>query len=414
MRIALVSEHANPLAVVGGVDAGGQNVHVAALAGGLVARGHDVTVYSRRDSASTPARVHAAEGYVVEHVPAGPPSDIPKDQLLPYMPAFASHLRARWAEDPVDIVHAHFWMSGLASVRAAQASGTPVVQTFHALGTVKKRQQGGRDTSPATRVALERRLCGTVDRVIATCRDEVAELRRMGMPAGRASVIPCGVDTEAFRPTPPPAPLARRDHPRLLVIGRIVERKGVGNVIEALAELPGVELMVAGGPAPDLVDTDPEVMRLRKVARRLGVADRVRFLGSVSRPDLPALTCSADVVVAVPWYEPFGIVPVEAMACGVPVVGSAVGGLLDTVVPGVTGELVPPRRPDLLAPVLRDLLADPARRAAYGAAGRARAVAIYQWRQVVAATEDVYASTVTSRLASAAAATPRLRSGVTR
>lgn len=406
MRIAMVSEHANPLAVVGGVDAGGQNVHVAALAGGLAERGHEVTVYSRWDSASVPFQVRAPEGYVVEHVPAGPPSDVPKDELLQYMPAFGEHLRERWSEEPVDVVHAHFWMSGMAALRAARRVGTPLVQTFHALGTVKRRQQGSRDTSPAPRIAVERRLCATVDRVIATCRDEVAELRRMGLPAGRASIIPCGVDTDAFRPTPTAVPPAGHP-PRLLVIGRVVERKGVGNVIEALAHLPGVELLVAGGPAPDVVDSDPQVMRLSRLARRLGVEDRVRFLGSVSRPDLPALICSADVVVAVPWYEPFGIVPVEAMACGRPVVGSAVGGLLDTVVPGVTGELVPPRRPDLLAPVLRDLLADPARRAAYGQAGRERAVHIYQWRAVVAATEAVYAASVTTRA-------PRLRTGVTR
>jgi glycosyltransferase involved in cell wall biosynthesis len=410
MRIALVSEHANPLAVVGGVDAGGQNVHVAALAGGLAARGHDVTVYSRRDSATVPLRVQAAEGYTVEHVPAGPPCDVGKDDLLQYMPEFSHHLRQRWSEEPVDLVHAHFWMSGIASVWAARPTGTPVLQTFHALGTVKQRNQGEHDTSPQSRIALERQLCGTVDRVIATCRDEVAELGHLGLPPGRASIIPCGVDTDAFRPLagPPRVPRADGgDRPRLLVIGRIVERKGVGNVIEALAALPGVELIVAGGPAPGLLDTDPGVVRLRALARRLGVADRVRFLGSVSRPDVPAVMCSADVVVAVPWYEPFGIVPVEAMACGRPVVGSAVGGLLDTVVPGRTGELVPPRRPDLLAPVLRDLLADPARRDAYGRAGRARAVQTYQWRQVVASTEDVYASSV-------AASSPRLRSGVTR
>jgi glycosyltransferase involved in cell wall biosynthesis len=323
------------------------------------------------------------------------------------MPAFADHLRVRWAEDPVDVVHAHFWMSGLAAVSAARPNGIPVLQTFHALGSVKRRQQGSHDTSPADRIALERRLCRTVDRVIATCRDEVVELRRMGLAPDRATIIPCGVDTDAFRPRPAPPRADGPHRPRLLVIGRIVERKGVGNVIEALAQLPGVDLVVAGGPAPDLVDTDPQVVRLREVARRLGVADRVRFLGSVSRPDVPALFCSADVVVAVPWYEPFGIVPLEAMASGRPVVGSAVGGLLDTVVPGVTGELVPPRRPDLLAPVLRDLLADPERREAYGRAGRERAVTTYQWRQVVAATEDVYAAT-------AASTTARLGSGVTR
>ncbi|HZB18514.1 MAG TPA: glycosyltransferase [Blastococcus sp.] len=393
MRIALVSEHANPLAAIGGVDAGGQNVHVAALAGGLVERGHDVTVFSRRDTTSVPVRVRAPEGYVVEHVPAGPPSDVPKDELLQYMPAFGDYLAQRWRAEPYDVVHAHFWMSGLAAVRAARTTGVPVLQTFHALGTVKKRHQGAQDTSPPTRLALERSLCRSVDHVIATCSDEVTELRAMGLPEDRATVIPCGVDTDAFRPLP----VTHGDRPVLLVIGRIVERKGVGNVIEALAKLPGVELMIGGGPTPDLLDTDPDIARLRRLAEHHAVADRVRFLGSVGRADVPALMSRADVVVAVPWYEPFGIVPVEAMACGRPVVGSAVGGLLDTIVPGVTGELVRPRRPDLLAPVLRDLLADPGRRAAYGRAGRARAVDTYQWRQVVAETESVYAA-VASRL----------------
>jgi len=388
MRIALVSEHANPLAAVGGVDAGGQNVHVAALAGGLAARGHDVVVYSRRDDTSTPNRVLAPDGYVVEHVLAGPPSDVPKDELLQHMPAFARHLRRRWEEDPVDVVHAHFWMSGVASVDAARDTGIPVVQTFHALGTVKRRQQGSQDTSPASRIELERRLCRDVSQVVATCSDEVAELSAMGLPADRATVIPCGVDVDAFRPVP----VERSARPRLLVIGRIVRRKGVGNVIEALTQLPGIDLIVAGGPERSSLGADPEVTRLRDLADRLGVADRVHFLGAVSRHDVPALMCSASVVVAVPWYEPFGIVPLEAMACGRPVVGTAVGGLIDTVVPGVTGELVPPRRPDLLASCLVDLLSDPARRAAYGRAGRRRAVERYQWQQVVAETEQVYAS----------------------
>jgi glycosyltransferase involved in cell wall biosynthesis len=388
MRISLVSEHANPLAALGGADAGGQNVHVAALAAGLAQRGHEVTVFSRRDATSPPVQVRAPEGYVVEHVPAGPPSDIPKDELLPYMPAFGAYLADRWRGERPDVAHAHFWMSGLAAMMASRETGVPLLQTFHALGTVKRRHQGSHDTSPSERIALERQLCRSVDRVVATCSDEVAELETMGLPAERATVIPCGVDTEAFRPSPGRG----SDRPRLLVIGRIVERKGVGNVIEALAQLPGVELAIGGGPAAEFLDTDPDIARLRKLAERHAVTDRVTFLGSVGRADVPRVMSSADIVVCVPWYEPFGIVPVEAMACGRPVVGSAVGGLLDTVVPGVTGELVPPRRPDLLAPTIRELLADPARRAHYGRAGRRRAVATYQWRQVVAATEEAYVS----------------------
>ncbi|HYO33912.1 MAG TPA: glycosyltransferase [Nocardioidaceae bacterium] len=388
MRIAMVSEHASPLADVGSVDAGGQNVHVAALAKGLVERGHDVTVFTRRDDPSLGVRITSSDGYVVEHVAAGPPTDIPKDELLKHMPAFADYLENRWLSERFDIVHSHFWMSGMASVAAAAAAEIPVVHTFHALGTVKRRHQGGRDTSPPERIAIEMRLCRTVDRVVATCRDEITELRALGMNTHRATVVPCGVDVSSFVPTPRPP----TGPPRLLVLGRLVERKGVGNVITALAELPGVELVIAGGPERDALSADPEVCRLRKLAEDNGSADRVTFVGRVHRGDVPTLISSVDVVVAVPWYEPFGIVPLEAMACGRPVVGSAVGGLLDTIVPGHTGELVPPRRPDILAATLRSLLADPDRQAAYGRAGYERAVRIYRWEQVAAATEAVYAS----------------------
>lgn len=390
MRIALVSEHADPLAALGGVDAGGQNVHVAALATGLAHAGHDVTVYTRRDAPGSPFRVAVEDGYVVERVAAGPPTEIPKDELLPYMDELGDRLRARWYEEPVDLVHAHFWMSGLAALHATRDLDVPVVQTFHALGSVKRRQQGRADTSPPTRIALEKRLCREVTHVIATCSDEVSELRALGLPAGRASVIPCGVDIDRFQPSPV-ARKRRSQRPyRLLVIGRLVERKGVATAVEALVHLPDAELHIAGGPLADALDADPEVNRLRRLATRLGVGDRVHFLGSVASNDVPALIADSDVVVAVPWYEPFGIVPLEAMACGRPVVGTAVGGLLDTVLPGVTGDLVTPRRPAELGAALRALLDDPDRRAEYGAAGRRRAVALYDWRRVVARTETVY------------------------
>jgi glycosyltransferase involved in cell wall biosynthesis len=388
MRIALVSEHADPLAALGGVDAGGQNVHVAALASGLAARGHDVTVYTRRTSPVSRTRVMVDQGYVVERVPAGPCTDIPKDDLLPHMAELGDRLRDRWSAEPVDLVHAHFWMSGLAARRAADGLGVPVLQTFHALGSVKRREQGAADTSPPSRIQHERRLCRESDHVIATCTDEVAELRALGLPSGRASVIPCGVDVSRYRPAPAPAPAGRPR--RLLSLGRLVERKGIATVIEALAAVPDTELVVAGGPPADALAADPEARRLRGLAARVGVADRVRFLGSVASTDVPALIRGCDVVVTVPWYEPFGIVPLEAMACARPVVASAVGGMLDTVVPGATGELVPPREPSRLAAVLRNLLDDPERRAAYGAAGRRRAVDLYDWRRVVARTETVY------------------------
>jgi glycosyltransferase involved in cell wall biosynthesis len=393
MRIAMVSEHASPLAVLGGVDAGGQNVHVAALATELARLGHEVDVYTRRDDPGTPERVPLAPGVEVVHVPAGPPVALPKDELLPHMGEFGRWLADRWAATgPPDVAHAHFWMSGLATLQAAEPHGVPVAQTFHALGSVKRRHQGAADTSPPGRVRAEVVVAQRADVVVATCSDEVAELGRMGVPESRTRVVPCGVDVRHFSP-------ARRQGrppggPRLLCVGRLVERKGVDTVVRALADLPDAELSVAGGPPRERLAGDPEAQRLLDVAREAGVADRVHLLGGVGHARMPELIRSADVVVATPWYEPFGIVPVEAAACGVPVVGSAVGGLLDTVQDGRTGVLVPPRDPAALAGALRALLDDPGRCAAYGRAARRAAVSRYAWDRVAAQTAAVYRTLV--------------------
>ena len=204
----MVSEHASPLATLGGVDAGGQNVHVAALATALVERGHDVVVYTRRDSPTLPRRVAMRPGLHVEHIAAGPAVPIAKDSLLPHMAAFADGLARTWAAWRPDVVHAHFWMSGLASIQAAARYGVPVVQTFHALGVVKRRWQGDQDTSPASRLELEREVACRADRVIATCSDEAAELRALGVPSDRVDVVPCGVDVSLFRPAVERGPVA--------------------------------------------------------------------------------------------------------------------------------------------------------------------------------------------------------------
>ncbi|WP_353507514.1 glycosyltransferase [Intrasporangium sp.] len=396
MKIALISEHASPLAVLGGVDAGGQNVHVDALARHLGQRGHDVYVYTRRDDESLAERVALAPGVTVVHVPAGPPRAVPKDELLPYMPEFGRWLEQDWlATGPPDVAHAHFWMSGLATVQAARAVGVPVAQTFHALGTVKQRHQGSDDTSPADRIDLERQLAWQVDRIIATCSDEVAELGAMGAPVHRARVVPCGVDTALFRPDnggDAAAEMSSADRGgRLLVVGRLVPRKGCDTVIRALAEIPGAELAIAGGPDESRILDDPEARRLLEVAREAGVADRVRLLGGIAHEDLPQHYRWADVVLSTPWYEPFGITPLEAAACGRPLVGHAVGGLLDSVIDGQTGRLVEPGDSKALAAVVRELLADPAGRAAMGAEARRRALQRFDWSIVAAATEQILA-----------------------
>jgi glycosyltransferase involved in cell wall biosynthesis len=398
MRIDLISEHASPLAAIGGADSGGQNVHVAELARALGERGHHVTVYTRRDDPDLPDRVRVGPGMTVEHVLAGPATVLPKDILLPYMAEFGDHLAARWRLEPPDVVHAHFWMSGLAARRGARATGIPVLQTFHALGVVKRRHQGAADPSPPSRLRLEAELSRDAALVVATCSDEVTELTALGVPAQRIAVVPCGVDLDRFTPS---GPRATRDHRhRILSLGRLVERKGVETTIRALPEVPGAELVIAGGG--DAV-ADAELARLTAIAQECGVRHRIRLLGQISRYDVPALLRSADVVVSVPWYEPFGMVPLEAMACGVPVIASAVGGHLDTVSDGRTGALVPARDPATLAQRLREMLADPARLAAIGSAAAVRARSRYGWERIAAQVELLYRRVLTDAQAPAVA-----------
>jgi glycosyltransferase involved in cell wall biosynthesis len=387
MRIAMMSEHASPLAALGGADAGGQNVHVAALATELGRRGHKVVVYTRRDSPNLPDRVVPAANVAVEHLLAGPPRPIPKDELVPFVPAMAAELTARLQAFRPDVVHAHFWMSGLASVPAAAAVHVPVVQTFHALGVVKRRHQGAADTSPLQRIDSERGLARRVCRIIASSRDERNEVLRLGADPNRVDVIPSGVDLTRFGPEGPRA--ERSAKYRAVVVSRLVPRKGIDDAIRAVATLPDTELLIAGGPEGAAFYGDEEVRRLRALVDEWDAGDRIRLLGGIGHRDVAPLLRSADVVLCLPWYEPFGIVPLEAMACGVPVLASAVGGLLDTVVDHETGIHVPARDPAAVAAALRSLLADDRCRLRLGRAG-ARRAARYAWPEIAAAVERTY------------------------
>lgn len=394
MKIAMVSVHANPLTLHGGVDAGEQNVHVAELSAALVRRGHEVAVYTRRDDPGLSEELPASGGYTVIHVPAGPPEKLSRHDLLPHMGPFAQYLDAHWDTYRPDVTHAHYWTSGIATQLAARHLGLPTVQTFHALGVVTRRHEGAQGAGLTDRLRLETMVARAASWVAATCSDEVFELMRLGRSRARTSVVPCGVDTTVFTPDGPVAPKTAKH--RILGVGQLLPRKGFDDIIRAMPSIANAELVIAGGPGEADLDADPEANRLRDLATKLGVGRRVHLLGAIARDRMPALFRSADVVACTPWYEPIGMVPLEAMACGVPVVASAVGAMQDTVIHDVTGRLTAPRQPREIVSAIKPLLKDAFLRQSLGLAGRDRVCARYTWDQVAADTSRVYEKVATS------------------
>lgn len=400
MRILMISEHASPLATLGGVDAGGQNIYVAQVARSLAAAGHEVDVLTRRDHPGLPTQVDLVPGARVIHLDAGPPCVVPKERLLGHMPAFEAAARRLMANAcPYDVVHANFFMSGQVALGLRRSFGTPVVVTFHALGRIRLQHQSEADAFPPERLRIEDELVRTADALVPECPQDRDDLvQAYGADERRLHMVPCGVDMDTFAPMSrfaARAALGLGAHEFVVLqLGRIVPRKGVDNVIRAIGLLPAdlpVRLLVVGGESAVADDLrNPEIARLMSLARSCGVADRTRFVGHRPRAELRNFYAAADVFVSTPWYEPFGITPLEAMACGTPVVGSKVGGIQYSVEDGVTGLLVPARDPSALAGRLALLQSRPLLARSMGRAGRRRVGAMFTWDQVARQLLAVY------------------------
>ncbi len=402
MRLAMISEHASPLAALGGEDSGGQNVYVAELARHLGAMGYGVDVFTRRDTPLLPAVVPFDVGVRVVNLAAGPAKHVPKDELFPFMGRFrdAFYRFARREPAAYDLVHANFWMSGWVACEAKRDLGLPFVQTFHALGEIKRRAQGARDTSPSERRSTEFRILEEADRVLTTCPAEIEELTGIyGAQRSRLALVPCGVDIRTFRPIDRREArneLSLPEGPTVVYVGRLVPRKGVDTLVEAFALLPRqlrARLVIVGGEPG--AEGSAEVARLSTLAGKLEVAERVTFTGSRPQQDLYRYYGAADVAVTVPHYEPFGMTPLEAMACGVPVVGSRVGGIKTSVVDGETGYLIPPQDPKALAGRLLRLLSDGALRDRMGCAGRRRVEEHYTWKHIATLAATTFSAVAT-------------------
>lgn len=394
-RVAIVSEHASPLAQAGSVDSGGQNIYVAQIARQLAAQGHCVDVFTRLDNPYLPAEMEWDDNVRIIHVPAGPARHIPKEELLPYMDGFKLFMRDYFArrDEPYDVVHANFFMSAMAAMPVARQAGIPFAVTFHALGRVRRRYQAEADRFPDSRFGIEDAIVQNADCIIAECPEDKRDLIELyNADPSRIRMIPCGYDPAEMAPMDMAAARSllgwNQDIFYLLQLGRMVQRKGVDNVIRALSRLRAIHgvdarLCVVGGNSTEPTEEQtPELARLKAVAREEGVAEFVDFVGRRGRNQLRRYYCAANVFVTTPWYEPFGITPVEAMACARPVVGSDTGGIRYTVVEGETGFLVPARDADALAVRLAALARDPAMARRMGKAGERRAKRLFTWKRV--------------------------------
>jgi D-inositol-3-phosphate glycosyltransferase len=413
-RIALVSDHASPLASPGSIDCGGQNVYVAHLARELAQAGYLVDIFTRRDAIAQKQLVQWSDNIRIVHVPAGPAHYVPKEQMLPYIQAFSRFVTRFARRQPAlyDIVHANFFMSGMVAQHLKETLGIPFVITFHALGHVRRMAQGAADGFPPARARIEGLLMRQADRIIAECPQDRQDMEDLyGAVPSRIAVAPCGFDPAELWPVPMNEARLRLGLPAnkflVLQLGRMVPRKGVDTVIQGVAMLRArhgvnADLLVVGGDVEPPHGSDSlEMARLRALAFQLGIGENVHFVGQKARSTLRDYYSAANAFVTTPWYEPFGITPVEAMACARPVIGSEVGGIKNTVVDGVTGFLIPSRDPQAVADRLATLERHPELASSMGEQGLRRAYQHYTWRIVARQATAIYTAVLQEIQASA-------------
>jgi glycosyltransferase involved in cell wall biosynthesis len=366
----------------------GDDARLVEMSTSLAGQGHQVTVYARRNGKSLPERAKLAAGVSVEYVgPADSSAD--ESHLVKQIGAFSAPLHDRWSKDRPDVVHALRWTSGLAALSAARDLQVPVVQSFDQLGVTERRHGMIAVGAGTERIRLEPAIGRTVSAVVAGSSDEESDLTRLGIPRRSIRVVPTGIDTDEFTPEGPAH--ERNDRHRLVTIADLAtEQDALTTLLRALSKIPGAELVVAGGPPRDGLKSDLSYRRLAKLSDSLDLVGRVFFAGQVGRSALPPLLRSADLLVDINEHEPSAIASIQAMACGTPVVVSAVGAQVDAVVDGTTGILVEPGRPALLAQRIRQLLAHPMMLEAFSVAATDRARSRYSWDRIAHETLAVY------------------------
>lgn len=401
----MISDHADPLAKIGSKESGGQNIYVMNTASLLVRRGHKVDVYTRWDARSKQEIVQVRPGLRVIRVSAGPRGYMPRDNFLNIVGDFAARIKERVLAEEIhyDVVFSHYWFSGIIGLELAKEYSLPQTHVYHSIGQIryetlrKVHPQEVDDELFRTRSIWEKRIAEECTSIITTSPVEQDDIVRVfGVRRGKSICIPVGVDTQLFKPR------SQRwcrqklklvlDKPLVLYVGRLEWRKGIATLIRALNTLADAELYIIGGGSSKYTRTldAAERERLQGIAKKLGITRRVHFLGAKPQQKLALYYGAADVCAIPSYYEPFGIVPIEAMSCGTPAVASDTGGMRFTVREGTTGHLAKPNDYKALAAKLAQTLKDG--KEAYATAAREHVLQYFSWPKIVGAIADHLAS----------------------
>ncbi|MDA8278266.1 MAG: glycosyltransferase [Actinomycetota bacterium] len=408
-RFAMISMHTSPLDQPGVGDGGGMNVYVGRLASALARRGHEVDVYTRATSELAEATRRIEPGFTMHFIPAGPLAPVAKEELLDLVDEFADNVMARFGLYPElvpDVIHSNYYISGLIGHRLKHRLNRPMITTFHTIEKVKMKGRAVADDLLASeiRIQAEDEVAGCSDYILASCHQEASDIyEALGVEKSRIKVLPLGVDDAIFAPGSREMARVATDLPIqaniMLYVGRIQPLKGLSLAFESFRELakndPSLHLVVVGGPSGHLGHSELE--KCVKVAMESGISERVILRDAVPQYELASYYRAADVLVVPSRTESFGLVALEAMSCGTPVVASCVGGLKSLVVDGVTGILVAERHPSSFARAVGIFLRNPATKRSFGANGHSRSKN-FSWRSSARIAEKISIELANSRL----------------
>lgn len=399
-RLALISVHGDPAIDIGKEEAGGQNVYVRQVGAALAEQGWQVDMFTRKVSPEQQDIVEHAPGCRTIRLSAGPVDFIPRDEIFEYLPEFVDQFL--WFQSaqgvPYPLVHTNYWLSSWVGMELKKHQPLVQVHTYHSLGAIKYRSVSDVPLIAGTRLAVEKTLLETAERVVATSPQEQEHMRSLVSDKGAISVIPCGTDVERF------GSVSRQEARQKLQIapqtkvifyvGRFDHRKGIETLVRAVAQsgLRGqadLKLIIGGGSRPGKSD-GIERDRIEGIVAELGLEELTVFPGRLGDAELPVYFAAADVCVVPSHYEPFGLVAIEAMASETPVVASDVGGLQFTVVPEVTGLLAPPQDAAAFAKAIDRILANPDWQQQLGQAARRRMESKFSWQGVASQLIDLY------------------------